>query len=62
VEISRLESPGYEGHSLSTLRRVAKAPSAKVRVVSEPEEAELGSRLAESPIPCLVKRRPARSP
>jgi hypothetical protein len=40
-------------------RRVAKALSAKIRVVLEPEGAELGSRLAESPIPCLVKRRPA---
>jgi len=36
---------------LSMLRRVAKALSAKVRVVLEPERAELGSRLAESPIP-----------
>jgi ribosome-binding protein aMBF1 (putative translation factor) len=34
-QISRLESPGYEGHSLSMLRRVAKALSAKVRVVLE---------------------------
>jgi hypothetical protein len=49
-EISRLESPGYEGHSLSMLRRVAKALSAKVRVVLEPERAELGSRLAESSV------------
>lgn len=36
-QISRLESPGYEGHSLSTLRRVAKALHARVRVVLEPE-------------------------
>src|SRR3972149_6148867 len=26
-QISRLESPGYEGHSLSTLRRVAAPPT-----------------------------------
>ena len=37
-QISRLESPGYEGHSLSMLRRVAKALHARVRVVFEPEE------------------------
>ena len=36
--ISRLESPGYEGHSLTNLRRVAKALHARVRVVFEPEE------------------------
>jgi hypothetical protein len=41
---------------LSILRRVAKALSAKVRVVLEPERAELGSRLAESPIPYRAKR------
>jgi len=35
-QISRLESPGYEGHTLSTLRRVAAALSANVRVVFEP--------------------------
>ena len=36
--ISRLESPGYEGHSLTNLRRVASALKATVRVVIEPEE------------------------
>lgn len=35
-QISRLESPGYEGHSLSTLRRVADALHARVRIVFEP--------------------------
>jgi hypothetical protein len=33
------------------LRRVAKAMSAKVRVILEPKGAELGSRLAESSVP-----------
>jgi hypothetical protein len=42
------------------LRRVAKALSAKVRVVFEPEGAEVGSHFAESPIPYRVKRRLAR--
>ena len=36
--ISRLESPGYEGHSLTNLRRVARALNARVRVVFEPDE------------------------
>jgi transcriptional regulator with XRE-family HTH domain len=34
--ISRLESPSYEGHSLSMLRRVAEALNADIRVVIEP--------------------------
>jgi len=35
-QISRLESPAYEGHSLSMLRRVAAVLHARVRVVLEP--------------------------
>ena len=35
-QISRLESPSYEGHSLSTLRRVASALHARVHLVFEP--------------------------
>ena len=35
--VSRLESPSYEGHSLSMLRRVARALHARVRVTLEPE-------------------------
>lgn len=34
-QISRLESPGYEGHSLANLRRVASALNARVRVTFE---------------------------
>jgi len=37
-QISRLESPGYEGHSLSMLRRVAKVLHARVRVVIEAQK------------------------
>ena len=55
-QISRLESPSYEGHSLSMLRRVAKVLSAKVRVVFEPEAETHAGRLAESPVPYRVKR------
>jgi hypothetical protein len=35
----RLESPGYEGHSLGMLRRVAKALNARVRVTIEAKKA-----------------------
>ena len=45
---------------MDMLRRVAKALSARVRVVLEPAGGELGSRLAESPIPCSAKRSPAK--
>src|SRR5947209_8376245 len=48
-QISRLESPGYEGHSLSMLRRVAGALHAKVRVVFEPTETKSGRHIAGSP-------------
>ena len=34
-QVSRLESPSYEGHSLSMLRRVAEALNVHVRVVFE---------------------------
>src|SRR2546427_3819035 len=47
--ISRLESPSYEGHSLSMLRRVAHALNARLKVVFEPEPAE-SPHLAETPI------------
>src|SRR3990170_6410643 len=47
-QISRLESPDYEGHSLANLRRVAKVLSAKVRVVFEPEEKDSGKCVAEA--------------
>ena len=44
-QISRLESPGYEGPSLSTLRRVAEVLHARVRVVFEPQEKGTGKRV-----------------
>lgn len=46
-QISRLESTGYEGHSLSMLRRVAEALHARVRVVFEPDADEAGLHVAE---------------
>ena len=47
-QISRLESPGYEGHSLSTLRRVATVLHARVRVTFEPVKKAAGMRVAET--------------
>jgi transcriptional regulator with XRE-family HTH domain len=41
-QISRLESPGYEGHSLSMLRRVARALNARVLFSFEPESPSIG--------------------
>src|SRR5258707_6664992 len=61
-QISRLESPSYEGHSLSMLRRVAKVLSAKVRVAFEPEAETREGRLAEAPLPYRAKRAPAAKP
>ena len=47
-QVSRLESPAYEGHSLSMLRRVAAALHARVRVVLEPlPEAEKSAVMRE---------------
>ena len=47
-QISRLESPGYEGHSLSMLRRVASVLRARVRVVFEPAARKVG-RISPNP-------------
>ena|SRR5438552_10503854 len=55
-QISRLESPGYEGHSLRMLRRVAKALRARVRVVLEPEPAGVAAALSEDQVRYRVKR------
>ena len=51
-QISRLESPSYEGHSLSMLRRVAEALNADVRVVFEDSSGRT-SAVAERPTPYL---------
>ena len=55
-QISRLESPGYEGHSLSMLRRVAKILHARVRVVIESETPGKAFALTEDSTPSRVKR------
>jgi transcriptional regulator with XRE-family HTH domain len=59
-QISRLESPGYEGHSLSMLRRVAKALHARVRVVLEPEPSTQPDALAEEPVPYRVSQKDSK--
>jgi transcriptional regulator with XRE-family HTH domain len=55
-QISRLESPHYEGHSLSMLRRVAEALDARVFVAIEPASAATPYAFAEDPVPYRVKR------
>ena len=60
-QISRLESSGYEGHSLSTLRRVADALHAKVRIVFEPIGADTGTQVAETVPPYRGKAGSART-
>ena len=55
-QISRLESPGYEGHSLSTLRRVADVLNARVRVMIEPETKRTGTHVAEAAATYRAKR------
>jgi transcriptional regulator with XRE-family HTH domain len=50
-QVSRLESPSYEGHSLSMLRRVADALHARVRVVFEATSASDRMSVAEHPAP-----------
>jgi transcriptional regulator with XRE-family HTH domain len=46
--VSRLESPAYEGHSLSMLRRVAEILGATVRVVIEPRKNSSRTVVAEA--------------
>jgi transcriptional regulator with XRE-family HTH domain len=58
--ISRLESPGYEGHSLANLRRVARALKVRVRVVFEPEEANGKRDAARIAVPRGAKRSATR--
>jgi ribosome-binding protein aMBF1 (putative translation factor) len=53
-QVSRLESPAYEGHSLSMLRRVAAALGARVRVVFESGN---HARLSEPAVPYRVRKK-----
>jgi len=60
-QISRLESPGYEGHSLSMLRRVARVLNARVRVIFEAKQKAPTRRIAEQPPRYRTKRKAQRS-
>ena len=60
-QISRLESPDYEGHSLRVLRRVAKVLRARVRVTLEPEMAHGFNALAEDHTPYRIKRKVSKA-
>ena len=55
-QTSRRESPGYDGHSLSMLRRVAKVLHARVRVIVEAEARNKADALAEDPVLYRVRR------
>jgi transcriptional regulator with XRE-family HTH domain len=55
-QISRLESPSYEGHSLSMLRRVAEALGATVHVGFETGGQTAPMILSESKIPYRTKK------
>ena len=54
-QVSRLESPSYEGHSLSMLRRIADALHSRVRIVFEPMKHT--RRVAEESSPYRARRR-----
>jgi len=47
-QISRLESPSYEGHSLSMLRRVAEVLGASIHIEIQPKKLRKLSIVAES--------------
>jgi len=55
-QISRLESPGYEGHSMSMLRRVAHVMGASVRVQILRERDRRKPAVAESEVAYKHKR------
>jgi DNA-binding XRE family transcriptional regulator len=56
-QISRLESPSYEGHSLRLLRRVAEALGATVHVIFQSCKPSGGMTLSEPPTPYRTRRK-----
>ena len=56
--ISRLESPSYEGHSLTMLRRVAEVLGATVRVTIAPKEESAPMILSEAKVAYKNRRKP----
>src|SRR2546425_3057516 len=55
--ISRLESPSYEGHSLAMLRRVAEVLGATLRVTIEPKEEPEPMTLSEAKVAYRIRRK-----
>src|SRR5881396_3114771 len=55
--ISRLESPSYEGHSLTMLRRVAEVLGATVRVTIAPKGESESMTLSETKIAYKARRK-----
>ena len=56
-QISRLESPSYEGHSLSMIRRVAEALGCTVRVEVERAKRSSKHAIAERKAPYVKKKK-----
>ncbi len=56
-QISRLESPSYEGHSLSMLRRVADVLGANIQVEIQPKKQRKQPMVAERKAIYRVRRR-----
>jgi transcriptional regulator with XRE-family HTH domain len=56
-QISRLESPSYEGHSLSMLRRVAEVLGASVHVEIKERNHRISSVVAEPKAVYRVKKK-----
>ncbi len=55
--ISRLESPAYEGHSLAMLRRVAAVLGATIRVTIAPKEEAEPMTLSEAKVAYKIRRK-----
>lgn len=55
--ISRLESPSYEGHSLTMLRRVAEVLGATIRVTISPRGESAPTTLSEAKVAYKVRRK-----
>ncbi len=55
--VSRLESPAYEGHSLSMLRRAAKILGATVRVTLAPKGKSEPMIMSEAEIPYRTSKK-----
>jgi transcriptional regulator with XRE-family HTH domain len=56
-QISRLESPSYEGHSLSMLRRVAEVLGVTVRVTLAPKKASEPMILSDAKVAYRIGRK-----